>query len=199
MSSQLEWGFARVAAGRGYVVHLAEGERAVLADVVDQVIELLGGAEDTPAGDLHPLQTVRLDDDPVPVPLDGALRRLLPDGSRSDPELAAEFRRLTERDLRATKTGNLGRFRSLLSEPDAVLHPDHAPGTAAAMTDLRLVLAERLGVQTEDDADAVHQLAIAGGDMTGSGDGMRLLLATVSTMLGILLESLIDLMADELP
>ncbi len=197
MTAQLEWGFGRVA--DGYFVRLAEAERAVLADVVDQVVELLGGAEDAPADDAHPLEAVRLGDDPVPVPFDGALRRLLPDGSRSDPELAAEFRRLTERDLRATKTGNLGRFRSLLAEPDAVLPAPAAPGVAAAITDLRLVLAERLGVQTEADADAVHELAVAGGEMTGSEDGMRLLLATVTTMLGILLESLIDLMTDELP
>lgn len=106
---------------------------------------------------------------------------------------------MTEADLRATKTTHLGRLRSLLAEPDAVLPPTEAPGVAAAMTDLRLVIAERLGVRDEADADAVYELTLAGGDATDADDGMRLLLATVSTLLGILLESLVDLMTDELP
>ena len=198
MSPQPEWGFAREVGG-GYVVRLVEAERSVLADVADQVIELLGGAQEVPAEQLHPLQTVRLQDGPVPVPLDGALRRLLPDGSRGDPELAAEYRRLTEGDLRATKTAQLGLLRALLAEPDAVLTVADAPGVAAAMTDLRLVIAERLGVQTEADADEVYELTLTGGETADAVESMRLLLATVSTMLGILLESLIELMTDELP
>ena len=197
MSPQPEWGFERAADG-GYVVHLTEAERSVLADVADQVIELLGGSQEVPA-DQHPLQNMRLQDGPVPVPLDGALHRLLPDGSRGDPGLAAEFRRLTEGDLRATKTAQLGLLRALLAEPDAVLPATDAPGVAAAMTDLRLVLAERLGVQNEADADEVYELTLAGGDTADAVESMRLLLATVSTMLGILLESLIELMTDELP
>ena len=197
MNQPPEWGFACAADG-GYVVHLAEAERAVLADVADQVIELLGGTQDA-AADQHPLQNMRLQDGPVPVPLDGALHRLLPDGSRGDPALAAEFRRLTEGDLRAPKTAQLGRLRGLLASPDAVLPVADAPGVAAAMTDLRLVIAERLGVRTEADADEVYELTLTGGDPADAEESMRLLLATVSTMLGILLESLIELMTDELP
>jgi hypothetical protein len=198
MSPRGELGFTRAADG-GYLVHLGEVERTVLAEVADQVIELLGGAEEAPADQLHPLQTVRLQDGPVPVPLDGALHRLLPDGSRGDPALAAEFRRLTERDLRATKTAHLSLLRALLAEPDAVLPSTDAGRVAAAMTDLRLVIAERLGVQTEADSDELYELTVSGGDAADPDDGMRLALATVCTVLGILLESLIELMTDELP
>ena len=195
MNPQGEPGFS--AADGGYLAHLGEVERAVLAEVADQVIELLGGV--IPGGELHPLQTMRLEVGPVSPPPDAALHRLLPDGSRGDPELAAEFRRLTEGDLRATKTANLSLLRSLLAEPEAVLPSTDAPRVAAAMTDLRLVIAERLGVQTEADAEELYQLTLSGGDAADPDDGMRLMLATVSTILGILLESLIELMTDELP
>ena len=192
-----EWGFERVAGG--YAVHLAEPERGVLTDVVDQVVELLGGAHQAPDGQLHPLQAVRLGDEPVAAPEDAALRRLLPDGSRGDPEVAAEYRRLTEHELRATKTDHLGRLRAVLADPGAVLDPAAAPGVASALTDVRLVLAERLGIRDEADADAMHRLAVTGGDVDETDDGMRVLLATVSAILGVLLESLIELMTDELP
>ncbi len=145
---------------------------------------------------------VRIDEGTVAAPSDPALRRLLPDGSRGAPEVAAEFRRLTESELRGTKAGNLEVLRSLLAAdgPDLRVDPSAAPAVAAALTDLRLVLAERLGIRSESDADAVYRLVVEGGplDVTDPDGVARRFLATVSTLLGVLQESLVELMLEGL-
>jgi hypothetical protein len=198
-----------------YSARLRPDEREVLADVAGQVVELLGGdldravnppdegpgsAVDGHAPDGHPLDLVRLGVGPVPAPTDAAVHRLLPDGSRGDAEIAAEFRRLTEDELRSTKVGNLLRLRALLlggPSDRVVVSPGEAPTAAAAMTDLRLVVAERLSVHTEEDADDVYRLA-TGGHEEGHGLG-RQFLAVVSVMLGVLQDSLVELMLAAMP
>ncbi len=204
-----------------YVAAVDPAERAVLLDVVDEVIALVGAQDDPPADVLD----VVIETEPVPPPVDPALRRLLPDASREDPEVAAEYRRLTEADLRSTKSENLRRLRAAVSdaEPDLVVVPSEAPAVAAALTDVRLVVSERLGIRTEEDADALEVLLAApdpgpadGGpadvpddDGTEVGGGparatvdpvteVRRFLATVYVVLGILQESLVTLMLDEL-
>jgi hypothetical protein len=158
---------------------------------------------DPPEGDLpegHPLDLVRLGVGPVPAPTDAAVHRLLPDGSRGDAEIAAEFRRLTEDELRSTKVGNLRRLRTLLlggPSDRVVVSPGEAAAAAAAMTDLRLVVAERLGVLTEEDADDVYRLAT--GTHEEGHDLGRQFLAVVSVMLGVLQDSLVELMLAAMP
>ncbi|WNB86674.1 DUF2017 family protein [Cellulomonas sp. ATA003] len=105
----------------------------------------------------------------LPAPDDPAVRRLLPDASRDDDAVAAEFRRLTEADLRATKVARLRDLWLALTrdaEPvpgvgvdddvDLPVRREDAPAVAAALTDLRLVLADRLGLESEEDADALY-------------------------------------------
>lgn len=187
--------------GDAYVTDLDSAERGVLLDVVDQVLELLGGrpADVPTVGSWD----VRLVAEPVDPPDDPALRRLLPDVSRDDAHMAAEFRRLTEQDLRTTKVAHLMRLQALLRDthPEVVVVPSEAPAVAAALADLRLVLAERLGVRTEEDAEAMHRLVLSPGT-PGSGDpreATQRFLATVHTMVGVLQESLVGLMLDALP
>ena len=190
------WEF--VPTSTGWVAHLDAAERAAVLDVVEDVVQLLGAGE--PAGQWPHVQ---LSEAPLPAPSDPALRRLLPDASRAAPEIAAEFRRLTEDELRGTKAGNLAVLRSVLqADTSAVrVEPAAAPAVAAALTDLRLVLAERLGVRSEADADAVYRLVVEGGPLDVSDpDGVtRRFLATVSTLLGVLQESLVVLMLEGLP
>lgn len=145
---------------------------------------------------------VGMDAEPLAAPSDPALRRLLPDASRGAPEVAAEFRRLTEGELRGTKAGNLSVLRALLVDgPDLRVDPASAPAVAAALTDLRLVLAERLGIRSEADADAAYRLVVEGGplDVTDPDGVARRFLATVSTLLGVLQESLVGLLLEGLP
>lgn len=185
-----------------FVARLDAAERAVLLEAVDEVVRLLGG-DMRPEATMDPLASLRLDVGPVAAPADPALRRLLPDVSKDDADVAAEFRRLTEDDLRDTKVGNLLLLRSRLLDArrGIVVTPGQAPGVAAALTDLRLVLAERLGVRTEADADAVYRL-VAEGDPVHRSDrvGMvRRRLAIISTVLGVLQDSLVEHMLSALP
>ncbi|MBX9244956.1 DUF2017 family protein [Actinotalea ferrariae] len=185
----------------GWVVAVAPPERAVLLDVVDEVIELLGGAESVEQqgerAARHPLDAIELDPLPIAPPVDPALRRLLPDAS-GDPAVAAEFRRLTEADLRTAKATNLTRLRAALAgaRTEVVVVPSEAPSIAAALTDVRLVISERLGVRTDEDAEDVYRLA---SEATSGEPSPRHLLAAVYAVLTQLQESLVGLMLGALP
>lgn len=151
--------------GDDLVAEVDAGEREVLATVVADVAELLGAgrlADRAPRAtgpDDAATATVRLRLDPLPVPDDPAVLRLLPDASRDDREVAAEFRRLTEDDLRQQKIDRLADLFDALGgagddAPVTVRVPvPRAAALAATLTDLRLVLGERLGV-TDEEASA---------------------------------------------
>lgn len=175
--------------GERFVARLEGGEREVLLGAVDDVLAMLGGGARAAGGGLP-----HIPPGPVAPPEDPAVRRLLPDAS-SDPELAAELRRLTEHDLRATKAGHLERLRDALAaaDPDLVVTPEDAQAVAAAFTDVRLVLAERLGVRSDADSELVHAIVLAADDDADVDDGLRLL-ATLHVVLGVLQESLVELM-----
>ncbi len=185
----------------GWVVAVAPTERAVLLDVVDEVIELLGGAESVEQqgerAARHPLDALELEPLPVAAPRDPALLRLLPDAS-PDPEVAAEFRRLTEADLRTAKAANLTCLRAALTaaRTEVVVVPSEAPRVAAALTDIRLVVSERLGVRTDEDAEDVYRLAT---EPVPAEPSPRHLLSAVYAVLTQLQESLVELMLGALP
>lgn len=156
-----------------FVAELDEGERAALAAVVSDVAALLGPTG-TDAPDAHhedgavatsgPFAGLHLRTSDIEAPTDAAIHRLLPDASRDDPAVSAEFRRLTEDDLRSAKTAGLVAFREALEDdpedgwPDGalVVPPERAAALAATLTDVRLVLAERLGLRDDDDSDALY-------------------------------------------
>lgn len=147
------------------------------------------------------------------APTDPALRRLLPDATKTDDAAAAEFRRLTEATLRERKLANLETAmrcfeagfvddeqaaaladaeydRATASRThgapqddaqenraqaddgsadglsdgsrEVVLTEAQARATMMALTDVRLVLAERLGLHTDEDADALNARLEAG-------------------------------------
>ncbi len=95
---------------------------------------------------------------------DPAVQRLLPSGNRADEEAAVEFRRLTEASLRERKVTNLRTSADVLDavpEQDEALSlgPDEALTLLVALTDVRLVLASRLGLETDEDAERLHRVA----------------------------------------
>jgi hypothetical protein len=93
-------------------------------------------------------------------PEDPALRRLLPPASRTDPEQAAEFRRLTEDTLRQRKAATLSTAIEALTAadpPKVDLDLDQARALSVGLTDVRLVLGERLGLRTDEDSDRLHE------------------------------------------
>ena len=160
-------------AGRVEVALVPE-QRELLADLLGQVDQMLDDGEPA-AGDgpvdplveltgLDPtLAALGRDAVPPTKPDDPAVARLLPDGSRDDPEIAAEFRRLTEQGLRARKRSVLRAAGEALSTPQdkLLLERPQAEAILKGLTDLRLVLAERLGIRTDEDAERLHAIVAA--------------------------------------
>jgi hypothetical protein len=164
----------------GVQVNLDEQEREVLVHLLGQLDELLdddsGGGEG--AADEDPLAAMvgmgDPDADPPQTPEDPAVARLLPEGNRDDPEASAEYRRLTEYGLRARKRSGARLAAEALSRDEpVVLAQEEALALMKSMTDVRLVLGERLGLRTDEDATRLH-------DRLWSGDGDESFLATAS-------------------
>lgn len=162
-------GFRRV---RGEVrVRLGDGERRVLHDLFTEVRDLLADPaqpEEDPLAALVGIGTA------MRPPEDPALARLLPDAHRDDPEAAAEFRRYTESGLRSRKRDGLGLALATLDR-GVLLRLDDAEARAwlVALTDVRLVLAERMGLRTDDDHELLEQVVeqLAEAAESGSGSG----------------------------
>ncbi|WP_278236886.1 DUF2017 family protein [Isoptericola sp. AK164] len=154
----------------GYVATWEPVEREVLARVARDVAGLLsadsGLPDDATEAEVAFTGVAR-------VPRDPAVQRLLPDAHREDAEAAAEFRHLTQTDLAAGKVARLHAFAETVdpsTEPvtdagdgDQVLVArDDAQDFAAALTDVRLVLAERLGLDDDADVEHLHTEVLAG-------------------------------------
>ena len=127
-------------------VHLtmSEGERSVLASLTGQLQQVLGGD---------------LSDDPVAA-------RMFPDAYPSDVEASEEFRRYTQADLLAQKSANADVVHGWLTGArDGALTPQDEQAWLRCLTDLRLTIAERLGI-----TDAASEEASSAGD---AGLGLR--------------------------
>lgn len=121
---------------------------AGLGDLSTDTDEGAGGAQ-------VPDRSFGLDEDRDP-----ALDRLFPTGHREDEHEAAEFRRFTEPGLRRRKHDNLSILVDTLeasAEDRWVLTRAQAPGVLMALTDVRLVMGERLGLRTDDDAARLEE------------------------------------------
>lgn len=184
--------------GGRFVARLDEDEREVVAGLLEQTRQLLAPAHREPTGDPFDDLVARLglprlkdlsDDTPQP-PRDPALERLLPSAHRDDPGLAAEFRRLTEFGLREGKAANLVTAISALRDADGDkvrLDLEQAQAMVVALTDVRLLLGERLGLRTDEDADALQDRLEAAAE-----DDSQLYLAACYDFLTWLQESLIQ-------
>ena len=88
---------------------------------------------------------------------DPALERLFPVAYRDDPDAAAEFRQYTRSGLVDTKTAKAGAVAAALlggSGDDGgsiALSDEEAERWLPVLTDLRLIVAERLGIRADDD------------------------------------------------
>lgn len=149
-----------VAGPTGYRAVLDAVEREVIASIVAEIVELLGSDLDVVPPDPEGATLLARAMTPASAvaPDDTAVRRLLPDASRDDAEVSQEFRRLTEGDLRDTKVRRLVAFRQLLraSEEHVVVARDAASDVAATLTDIRLVLADRLDLADDDRVEALY-------------------------------------------
>ena len=155
----------------GLVAVLDDGERTILSGLMQQTRVLLS-PEIEPTGDTFDdlvasmgvslAADERASDAPSDADVtyrDPALDRLLPTAHRGDDEVAAEFRRLTEEGLRQRKSSNLDVAIDRIvaaTEDRVVLDEASAPAFLIALTDVRLLLGERMGMRTEEDAEALH-------------------------------------------
>ncbi len=118
--------------GGAALARLDPAEAGIIGLLLDQLEQLLSAdAEDG-------------GDDPVLV-------RLFPEGHRSDPDLAADYRSLTEESLRNGKADDLATVRATLPDGGGELRldPDQAAAWLRTTNDLRLALGTRLEI-TED-------------------------------------------------
>jgi len=149
-------------------------EAGVIANLASQVIELLRDRNGDQVADVDPLIGELGLQGPTQPPEDPVLRRLLPDAYRDAPEDAAEFRRFTESSLTSAKVANAETVLSTLAagglnplEPsedpvEIELSPDETQAWLRSLTDIRLSLAVRLGVETEEDAMLLEKSADPG-------------------------------------
>ena len=144
---------------RGITGSLEPGEARLLRALLDDVISMLE-PDTAPSEDpLAALVGMSGADADAAAPDDSAVRRLLPDAVRGDDDEALAFRRLTERSLREQKIGAL-RSTALLTESSPMtLNEEQARSFAQALNDVRLVLADRLAIETEEDAERLHDIA----------------------------------------
>jgi hypothetical protein len=114
------------------VARLDPAEAGIVGLLLDQLEQLLAADADDVAGD--------------PV-----MDRLLPEGHRGDPELAADYRELTESSLRSGKTDDLAVVRATLPDGGGEVRLDREQAAAwlRSSNDLRLALGTRLDI-TED-------------------------------------------------
>lgn len=122
----------------GFIMELVAEERALLLDLAQQLDEVLSDEEDP------------------------ARSRLTPEAYEADPEASAEFNRLVSEDIIALKRDAAGTLSAVLMahEENAVITRAQALSCMRALGDLRLILAERMGITlATPEVHAEHESA----------------------------------------
>lgn len=152
-------------------------EAELLRSLASQLVELLrhdAPASQRPADPLDAMTDLEASFEgdfagPVHEPEDPVLARLLPAAYADDPEASGEFRRFTETALRDGKAAAAYALVEALQEAglpdelddhgahegmviDVELDRDQAETWLRSLTDLRLAVATRLGVEQDDEA-----------------------------------------------
>lgn len=152
---------------RGTVTAAFEpNEAQLLVNLASQVVELLQDRNAPSESEPDPLAQLIGMTGPVQPPEDPVLARLLPDAYRDDPAEAAEFRRFTEQALSSTKVGNArivieslqaGGLAEGAKTVEVELDDAQVLAWLRSLTDIRIALAVRLGIETEEDAERLAE------------------------------------------
>ena len=163
MGERLHRGFGRLRGG-GALATFTAFEADLLRSLAGQLVELLRNERAVVDKEADPLEAMLNFTGPSDPPDDPVLARLLPSAYRDDADMAAEFRRYTESDLRDGKAATAGTMIDTLEEaglPDDVtgeeivdleLDAGEAMAWLKGFTDIRLALAVRLGIEDDEDA-----------------------------------------------
>ena len=160
----------------GLLATFEPGEAHVIASLTSQVVELLRDRNGELASDPDPLAgELGLSGGPSLPPDDPVLQRLLPDAYRDDSDESAEFRRFTERALTSAKVANAEAVLESLREAgldetkvddedvenqeplEVELDAAAVQAWLRTLTDVRLSLAVRLGIESDEDTMLLHQ------------------------------------------
>ena len=136
-------------------------ELELVASLMRDIVSILG--EDVAVVDVSddPFEALEREFAPAQdASQDPAIARLLPDMSE-DPDEARELRELTESGVRSAKVSNLTTvYRALNSSTGRVFVPDEDIQVwLSALTDLRIVLATRLDIDSSERSEEVAQSA----------------------------------------
>ena len=175
---------------KGITGFLEPTERELLRSLIADVISMLQPEEREGQDPLAALIGLDMD---VVEPTDRAVRRLLPNVVKDDGAASLEFRQLTERSLRETKIGALRAAALDLDKDEIVLTTEGAKHWSTALNDVRLVLAERLDIRDEQDAEHVHLM-----QDWSQADDVESYLALVYNFATWLQESLVQAMLQSL-
>jgi hypothetical protein len=154
------------ARGGDVLAHLDPAEAGILGLLLDQLEQLLTADAEDVAGD--------------PV-----MARLLPEGHRGDPELAADYRELTESSLRSGKADDLATMRASMPPDggDVRLDADQAGSWLRTTNDLRLALGTRLDVSEDTEPPD---------EVTGEQDQQLAVYYWLTALQGSLVDALVD-------
>lgn len=180
----------------GYTASFEPAERDLIRELAEDVRALLRPADTTAdGGTVDPLEAlVGITENPT-IPADSAVARLLPAAS-SDDEAATEYRRYTERDLRETKRANLAMLAFDIESSDLRLNEEHARAWAAALGDIRLVLADRLQITDEERADEIGTITDAS-QVTNNEEYMAMVYNFISWVQDSLMLAMIEGLDEE--
>ena len=149
----------------GLRVQLTAEEVWILGSVVGSLDDLLAGDPGpggAAAGLPDGLSALDWPATPVEPPADPALRRLLPDAYSDDDAAAAEFRRYTDGSLRDGMRADAAVVAAALAEVadgGAIrIGAQDAEAWLRVLTDVRLVLATRLGIARASDQEVLDTL-----------------------------------------
>ncbi len=142
----------------GATARFTAAQAAIIRSLVGQVAELIDDGPGAAAGpDLGALLSLS---DSTGPPEDPVLARLLPDAYTGDPEASGEFRRYTERDLRAGKVAAARTVLDTLPSSGGRVRLTGPQGQdwLRSLNDVRLALGVRLGV-TDDFDERVGEIS----------------------------------------
>ncbi|WP_084252743.1 DUF2017 family protein [Devriesea agamarum] len=203
-----------------FVCRLESEEKSVTAQVAQEVAELvrsdLGlGEDDLPA----PVREAASSEDPLArleaefasigprMPHDSATKRLFPDAGAGDSAISEEFRRLSQSHLADEKLKALAAVSQIIdaSGPGAgeiVLGQRTAQLWVRALTDMRLVIADRIGLRSDADFEALQLLRVNQIEPPASQEDPEVgidYLASVYEFLSWLQESLVSVLLGTMP
>lgn len=149
--------------GSRLVCRMNGEERGIVLSLLRQTRELVAPEADDDAG-ADPLERMlgELDRPPADedelAERDPALQRLLPPASLDDETIARDFRAMTEDSLRSRKRATATTAITALEAATGgrlELDEPQAQALMMALADVRLVLGERLGLQTDEDSERI--------------------------------------------